>query len=98
PPDAGNERMFGLLLVAGCHTHQENYAREFARDSRCRLIGLTDEAGIPPRRRELNQQLADELQIPYLPEMQAALERPDVDFVSLCPEPERRHRLTMAAI
>ena len=88
---------YGLLLVAGSQTHQENYARAFATDERCRLIGLTDEADIPARRQELNQQLADELGIPLFDDLDAALARDDVQVVCLCPEPERRGRLVAKA-
>lgn len=84
---------YGLLLVAGGQTHQENYARAFAEDERCRLIGLTDEADIPQRRRELNRQLADELGIPLLENIDAALARDDVHIASICVEPERRGRV-----
>jgi len=84
---------FGLLLIAGSQTHQENYARAFAADDRCRLIGLTDEDGVPARRRALNRQLANELGIPLLDDLQAALARDDVHLVSVCAEPERRGRL-----
>lgn len=84
---------YGLLLISGNLTHQENYARALAADPRCRLIGLTDEADIPPRRAELNQILADELEIPLLPDLDAALARDDVDIVSVCCEPERRARV-----
>ncbi len=85
---------YGLLLIAGSQTHQENYARSFAADPRCRLIGLTDEADVPARRRELNQQLAAELDVPLLDDLDAAIARNDVNIVCLCPEPERRGRLT----
>lgn len=84
---------YGLLLIAGGQTHQENYARAFAEDARCRLIGLTDEPDIPQRRRELNQQLADELAIPYLDSLTDALSRDDVHITSVCTEPERRGRV-----
>ncbi len=84
---------FGLLLISGNLTHQENYARALAADPRCRLIGLTDESDIPQRRAELNQMLADDLQIPLLPDLDAALSRDDVDLVSVCCEPERRARV-----
>jgi myo-inositol 2-dehydrogenase / D-chiro-inositol 1-dehydrogenase len=90
-------KQFGLLLVTGNQTHQENYARAFAGDPRCVLIGLADEDNISPRRKELNQELADELDIPYLPNLQTALERSDVDLVSICAEPERRESITIAA-
>ena len=90
-------RSWGLLVVGGNLTHQENYARAFLADPRCRLVGLTDEADIPARRRELNQALADELDVPYLEPFDLAVSRDDVDLVCLCPEPERRARLTIAA-
>ena len=86
---------FGLLLIAGSQTHQENYARAFAADDRCKLIGLSDEASIPQRRRELNRQLADELQIPLFDDLDAALARDDVHLVSVCAEPERRGPLAV---
>lgn len=88
---------FGLLLIGGAHTHQENYARAFAADSRCRLIGLTDETNLPPRRQALNAQLAAELDIPLFADPAAALRNPQVDLVSVCAEPERRARLAIEA-
>lgn len=87
---------FGLLLITGNQTHQENYARALAADSRCRLIGLTDEASISVRRRELNQALADELRIPYFADFDAAIRRDDVQLVSICADPERREEMTIA--
>lgn len=87
---------YGLLLVGGGQTHQENYARAFAADPRCRLIGLTDEPGVDLRRQSLNLQLAAELQIPIIPDLNAALEVPEVDLVSICVEPERRGRVAAA--
>ncbi len=87
---------FGLLIVTGNQTHQENYARALAADARCRLIGLTDETQISDRRRELNQTLADELRIPYLTDFDAAIRRDDVLLVSICSDPERREAMTIA--
>lgn len=84
---------FGLLLISGAQTHQENYAQMFAADERCRLIGLVDESDVPKRRRELNSQLADELGIPVFDDLDAALRRDDVQLASVCAEPERRGRL-----
>jgi myo-inositol 2-dehydrogenase / D-chiro-inositol 1-dehydrogenase len=89
---------FGLLLITGNQTHQENYARAFAADDRCRLIGLTDASDVPSRRQELNRDLASELGIPYFDDFEAAISRDDVDFVSICAEPERRLPLSMACI
>jgi UDP-N-acetylglucosamine 3-dehydrogenase len=84
---------YGLLLIAGSHTHQENYAWAFAADERCQLIGLTDEADIPARRNELNLRLAKELNVPFFENLEEAITRDDVDIVCLCPDPERRGRL-----
>jgi len=87
---------FGLLLITGNQTHQENYARALAADPRCRLVGLTDEPSVSVRRRELNQSLADELGIPYFDDVDAAIQRADVQLVSICADPERREAMTIA--
>ncbi|MCH2213358.1 MAG: Gfo/Idh/MocA family oxidoreductase [Fuerstiella sp.] len=81
---------YGVLLVSGDHTHQAQYAVSLANDDRCRLIGLTDEPDLPPRRRRLNQQLAERLGIPLLPDLHDAIRRDDVHIVSVCAEPFRR--------
>lgn len=83
----------GLLLIGGAQTHQENYARAFAADPRCRLIGLTDEPDIGMRRRALNLQLAAELEVPVFDRLDEALTRADVQLVCVCVEPERRGRV-----
>lgn len=87
--------MYGILLVTGNQTHQENYAQAFAADARCRLIAVTDEADVDPRRRALNEQLADRLKLPYLADLGEALKREDVDVVSNCAPPERRGRIAI---
>ena len=84
---------FGLLLIGGGQTHQENYARAFEADERCQIIGLTDEADLPARRQELNQILASELEVPVFDDLETALARDDVQIVSVCVEPERRGRV-----
>lgn len=81
---------FGILLVTGSHTHQENYAAAFAADSRCRLVALTDDAKVDRRRRDLNVRLAKSLDIPHLPDLDEALNRRDVHIVCICAEPDRR--------
>jgi hypothetical protein len=87
---SGQSSPYGVLLVAGAHTHQENYAEDFAADPRCRLIGLADEAGVSKRRKALNERLAHKLGIPLLADLDQALARDDVHVVSVCAEPERR--------
>ena len=84
---------YGVLLVAGGHTHQENYAEDFAADARCRLVGVADEPDVSPRRRALNEELARKLGIPVLTDLDRALARDDVHLVSVCAEPERRARV-----
>lgn len=88
---------YGVLLVAGDHTHQPAYAAALAADKRCKLIGLTDEADVTPRRRELNERLARRLGIPVLADLDGALARDDVHIVSICAEPRRRGRIIVRA-
>ena len=85
---------FGILLVTGGMTHQEGYAKGFQADPRCQVIGLTDEADVDERRARLNRDLAEELGVPLLPDLDSALERADVDAVSVCSEFERRARVS----
>lgn len=88
---------YGVLLITGSQTHQENYARGFAADSRCRLVGLTDEPDVPARRRALNLKLAAELGVPLLDDFEQAIARDDLEIVCVCCEPERRSRVVAAA-
>jgi myo-inositol 2-dehydrogenase / D-chiro-inositol 1-dehydrogenase len=97
PPINRPDPPWGVLLVAGNQTHQENYARSLAADRRCRLVGLTDAADITLRRRKLNARLASELSIPYFDDLAAALSRDDVHIVSICAEPERRGPIIVQA-
>jgi len=86
---------YGVLLVTGGRTHQENYARLFAADPRCRLVAVADETDVPPQRAAWNRQLADELSLPYISGLDAALARDDVQIASICAEHERRGRVTV---
>jgi predicted dehydrogenase len=99
PPAAGGDLApslkktappFGVLLIAGNHTHQENYAQSLAADKRCRLVAVSDEPDLKDLRREWNEALARELKLPYLPNYRHALARGDIHIVSVCAEPERR--------
>ncbi len=85
--------MLGVLLISGKLTHQENYAGLFRADPRCTLIGLNDEADVPPERAQLNREYAEDLGIPYWPNLHEALARDDVHIASVCAEPERRARI-----
>jgi predicted dehydrogenase len=86
---------YGVLLVTGSHTHQENYAAAFAADKRCRLVAVTDELDVDAKRRELNERLARALGVPYIADLKDALARADVQVVSICAPPERRGRIAV---
>ncbi|MDA0832465.1 MAG: Gfo/Idh/MocA family oxidoreductase [Planctomycetota bacterium] len=86
---------FGLLLFGGQLTHQENYARAFAADTRCRLIGTAETPGASSQRKVRDRQLATELGIPYFTDLSKTLSRDDVDFVCICADDEDRADLTV---
>jgi predicted dehydrogenase len=86
---------FGVILVTGSLSHQEGYAAGFRADRRCRIVAVTDEAGVDARRRGLNQKLAGELSVPYVENLDDALGRPDVDLVSICTEHHRQGRVAI---
>lgn len=91
------DQPYGLLLVSGDYTHQPGYAEDLVADGRCRLIGVTDEPELTPRRRQLNERLAARLGIPVLPRLDEALARQDVGIVSICAEPIRRGEIIVKA-
>ena len=84
---------YGVLLVTGGMTHQENYGPGFSADPRARVVAVADEPDVDARRRRLNQQFAEEMGVSYIPNLDDALGRPDVHAVSVCPEFERRARV-----
>jgi predicted dehydrogenase len=86
---------YGILLLGGTRTHQEGYARAFQADARCRLVAVADEAGVPAEREALNRQLAAELGLPYVDDLNEALALPGVDAASVCVEHERRARVAV---
>ena len=88
-----NNDKYGVLLLGGYRTHQENYAPLFANDPRCKLIAFSDETDAPAERITLAQSLAKSLNLPYIPDLNDALARDDVHIVSLCTDVERRGRV-----
>jgi predicted dehydrogenase len=94
-PMSKQQKTYGVLLVTGLRTHQENYALAFAADPRCRLIAVTDEVDVPPHRAEWDRKFADKMNLPYIPDLDDALARDDVDIVSVCSEHERRGRVAV---
>lgn len=88
-------KKYGVLLVTGAQTHQENYGAAFTADRRAQVVAVSDEPGVDKRRRTLNERLAREFKVPYIPDLADALKRKDVDLVSVCTEPERRGRVAV---
>ncbi len=86
---------YGVLIVTGGMTHQENYALGFQQDSRCRVLAVTDEADVDARRAALNQKLADQLRVPYIRDLGEALNHPGADVVSICTEHHRQGRVAI---
>ncbi len=81
---------YGVLLVGCKRSHQESHAAVFAAQPRCRLVAVAAEAGDPEGRVHQYQQLADELNLPFIPDLDEALARDDVHIVSSTPAVERR--------
>jgi predicted dehydrogenase len=67
-----------------------SHAEVFGADPNCRLVAVASERGDPEGRAALYQELADDLGIPYIPDLDEALARDDVDIVSATPMVERR--------
>jgi len=92
---AKRQATYGVLLISGAQTHKELYAPAFAADPRCRLVAVTDEADVDPRRRALNERFAGSLGLPYVPDLGEALTWPDIHIASVCAPPERRGRIAV---
>ena len=85
--------MYGVLLIGGSMSHQENYGPGFAADARARIVAVADERDADERRHALNRAFALEMSVPYVPDLDAALAREDVDLVSDVAAFERRARV-----
>jgi predicted dehydrogenase len=86
---------YGVLLVSGRRTHQEGHAAAFDAHPSCELIAVTDEKDVPQVRAEANRLLAEDYSIPYIPDLDQALQLLNVDIVSACPDVERRGRVAV---
>jgi predicted dehydrogenase len=80
----------GILLVGAKRTHQRSHAEVFGAHPRCNLVAVASEKGDPEGRATLYQALADDLGVPYIPDLDEALARDDVDIVSSTPMVELR--------
>lgn len=84
---------YGVLLLGGHRTHQENYSQYFAHDHRCQLIAFSDEPDAPEERIRMARSLAKDLNLPFFANLDETLTRNDIDIVSLCTDVERRGRI-----
>src|SRR5215207_4882549 len=85
----------GLLLVSfasvGGQAHQKQmYLPVLGTHPALELVAVADEAHAPESQHALNQQEADALGLPYVPDLARALADPRVDVVSVCCPFERR--------
>lgn len=89
---------YGVLLLSfSRHSHQRSFVPLYRRHPRIHLVAVTDEPDIDPELEALDRKWAAELGIPYLQGVDQALQREDVDVVSIGHEIERRAVLARRA-
>ena len=81
---------YGVLLIGGKRTHQESHGPNFSNHPRCRLVAVAGEPDEPDFRKGSGRELADDLGVPYIADVDEALARDDVHIVSSTPYVERR--------
>ena len=86
---------YGVLLISGRRTHQEGHAPAFAANPLCHLVAVADEKDVPDSMHERGRQLSSDHDIPYIPDLDEALARQEVDIVSMCADVERRGRVAV---
>ena len=93
------DRSYGVLLVSfSKHSHQPSFVPAFVEHPRIRIVGVADDADIDPYLRPLNRSWAEQLGVPFFEGIEAAVQRDDVDIVSVGHEIERRAEIaTLAA-
>lgn len=84
-------------LVSGIR-HQDDYAPFFARHPDVTLVGLADDADISEEYHALNRDVADQYALEYSTDLDAFLDRDDVDAVCVAPEYARHTPLALRAI
>ena len=70
--------------------HQSQYWPKFANHPRCNIICVADEQGIPEAVETKNRELAEQIGVPYVDDLDQALVSADVDVAVVCVEIERR--------
>lgn len=90
------DHIYGVALLSNA-MHQSGYAPALAKHPRLRMLVLADDPGQEHLVVRRNQELADQLGIPYIEDVDAALDWPGVDVASVCPQIERRGDLALRA-
>lgn len=91
-----SQQQLGLLLLS-CVRHQGTYAPLFAAQPGVEIVAVADDPDVPDWMHTVNQQFADEYSVPYIRDVQGALQRTDVQIVSICSEPTRHAGLVIQA-
>ena len=85
------DRVYGVLLVSfSKHSHQSSFVPAFVDHPRIRIVGVADDPDIDPYLKPLNRTWAEQLGVPSFDGIDAAVQRDDVDVVSIGHEIERR--------
>ena len=92
---ATDDGRLGVLLISfasiGGQAHQRTmYVPVLSTHSALRIVAVADEADASAEQHALNRREADGLQVPYIADLDAALDDPRVDVVSVCCPLERR--------
>ncbi|MBT5876100.1 MAG: Gfo/Idh/MocA family oxidoreductase [Candidatus Latescibacteria bacterium] len=91
-----NQKSYGVLLLSfSKHSHQRSFVPLFLDHPRTRIVAVADEPDIEPYLKDWNESWAQELGVPYIEDVSLALERSDVDVVSIGHEIERRATLIL---
>lgn len=91
-----NQNSYGVVLLSfSKHSHQRSFVPLFLDHPRTRIVAVVDEPDIEPYLKEWNKSWARELSVPYIDNVSLALERSDVDIVSIGHEIERRAALIL---
>ncbi|MBT7860052.1 MAG: Gfo/Idh/MocA family oxidoreductase [Gemmatimonadetes bacterium] len=90
---------YGVLLLSfSRHSHQRNFVSLYAKHPQTRIVAIADDdTAIDGDLRQLNRLWADQLGVPYVPDVDQALARDDVDIVSIAHDIERRSQLIQAS-
>ena len=92
------DRAYGVLLVSfSRHSHQSSFVPLYQHHPRMQIVAVADEADIDGQLDQTNRRWAQELGVPYVVGVDQALERTDVDVVSIGHEIERRADLIRRA-